>query len=735
MENLIENTKMTLAIVKKGLKNFMPILALAVFLFGLNTVHAQPEPSGFSNQKTKAFINQEGVTIAVAENGSLSITSGVINLQSGWPVIDGTVYSELPYQIKTVKEETIRIHYTLNAENIDFIVEIGKYEPYGPYIHYEITGIPGKRNYSNFGLQFNNVAGVKRFYRSGNNSWDGSYYVQLENLRSVYKRKNGNANQSVRGYAMSQLIPRDGTKALNMGFNRHDRFIHTFTLSMNSGDQLQILTHWDYKTINGNRKCESDKLVLFAADGYETGLKRWARLVAKDAPESPRTETRPIRGWSSWYHAYHLISEAYIMKALNAAKGVVKQYDLPLDVFQIDAGHYTEKGDWLKAIPEFPDGIKPVIKKIKDAGFIPGIWISPFGVGNRSELFSNHPEWVLHDKKTGKPKTVSEWYGEHRLWAHRSEEYYVLDITHPKAFEYIRNVFRTYREDWGVRYFKTDFMLYGMLWDSSQVKYHQPGLSRAEIFNKMLRMIREEIGEESIWLGCGQPLWQSVGYVDAIRIGGDIGVKWESKSHSAQSLLRDQQSRNFTNHILWQIDPDCILFRDQYHYLSDTEIKSLAIWAGMSGGVMMTSDLLSSIPEERIDLWKMFLTDRKFTPEYPLLGKQSINYVLMPVDAWTNPRIERESSPISIQVLHHPKEKGKHVINVFNTSGNSLSTAYTLSELGVKGTYHVWDWNEHVQINDEPVNIIRVSLKPHENKLLFLQQSPFENEPEHIMEW
>ena len=62
----------------------------------------------------------------------------------------------------------------------------------------------------------------------------------------------------------------------------------------------------------------------------------------------------------------------------------------------------------------------------------------------------------------------------------------------------------------------------------------------------MARLIREEIGD-ALWLGCGAPSGRRRP-VDAMRIGRDIGVSWEGH-YSAESLLRDQASRNFGNGI------------------------------------------------------------------------------------------------------------------------------------------------------------------------------------------
>ncbi|MBS3772526.1 MAG: hypothetical protein KGY69_19900, partial [Bacteroidales bacterium] len=58
MKNSITKIQMTQKSAKNGkngLKSFMPILALAVFLFGLNALYAQPDPSGLNNPETQTF--------------------------------------------------------------------------------------------------------------------------------------------------------------------------------------------------------------------------------------------------------------------------------------------------------------------------------------------------------------------------------------------------------------------------------------------------------------------------------------------------------------------------------------------------------------------------------------------------------------------------------------------------------------------------------------------------------
>jgi alpha-galactosidase len=106
-------------------------------------------------------------------------------------------------------------------------------------------------------------------------------------------------------------------------------------------------------------------------------------------------------------------------------------------------------------------------------------------------------------------------------------------------------------------------MYFGSEYGPERAAWHTPGHTRIEIWRRVGEMIRQEIGDAT-WLGCGCPLWAAVGLVEGIRIGNDVGVNW-SGDLSGQSLLRDLATRNFANHILWQVDPDCVLLRDRFH--------------------------------------------------------------------------------------------------------------------------------------------------------------------------
>jgi alpha-galactosidase len=414
---------------------------------------------------------------------------------------------------------------------------------------------------------------------------------------------------------MTALLPKAASGAVVLGFTRHDRFQSRLRFSGTpEAPTFDIETLRDRVPHRGI--ADAEPIVILEDDEVEEALRDWSRAVAAESPLRPRLRADRITGWCSWYNLYAAIDERAILEHLAAARKFRDTHQVPLEVFQIDDGFTPEMGDWLDVKPQFPRGMKPLIDDIAAARFTPGLWIAPFLVGNRSRLYAEHPDWVVQSTSGG-PLVHMKFYGEFR-WHKRSEEYYVLDVTHPDAAAYIRDVFRTWRREWGARYFKTDFMNAGMEYDPSEARWHEAGLSRVEIWRRMAALIREEIGE-ALWLGCGCPLWASVGLVDAVRIGRDIGVTWHGE-YSAESLLRDQLTRNHASGILWQADPDCVLLRNRFHELSDAEVRSLLLFAGLSGGVLMTSDKLDEIPEERAELFASLLRQERLKCDFPNLG-------------------------------------------------------------------------------------------------------------------
>ena len=526
--------------------------------------------------------------------------SEIVPLLNGAPVTTATPRIDANAMIWPIADGSVTLAITRDGDQLNLLLTA--------------EGIDTALTIDSFGLRFGRVEGARSYLRNGYQSWDGSFFV----APGTPAGDGPPAKAPTLGFAMTALLP-DGDGAAVLGFTRHDRFQNRFRY----GGTVEAFT-FDAETlldcVPHDGSTAAEPMVLLDHAEVEEALRAWSRLSAAASPLAPRLPERRITGWCSWYNLYAAIDESVIREHLEAARNFRDGNRVPLDIFQIDDGFTPEMGDWLDVKPLFPRGMKPLLAEVETAGFRPGLWIAPFLVGNRSKLAQRRPDWLVQSAEGG-PLVHMRFYGEFR-WHKRSEEYHVLDITHPEAEAYIRSVFRTWRYDWGARYFKADFLLAGSEYGPDVARWHQPNLSRIAIWRRMMSAMREEIGEDALLLGCGAPLWASIGLVDAIRIGRDIGVSMEGE-YSAESLLRDQLTRNHANGILWQSDPDCVLLRTRYHDLSDAQIEFLARFAANAGGVLMTSDKLDELSEQRRILFSNLLNRSIAGSDMPMLGSRS----------------------------------------------------------------------------------------------------------------
>jgi len=74
------------------------------------------------------------------------------------------------------------------------------------------------------------------------------------------------------------------------------------------------------------------------------------------------------------------------------------------DIWWIDAGwypcggHWFQIGSWYPNPENWPNGIEPVGKKCDENDIKLLLWFEPERAYENSDLWNNHPEWILHDK-------------------------------------------------------------------------------------------------------------------------------------------------------------------------------------------------------------------------------------------------------------------------------------------------------------------------------------------------
>ncbi len=296
-----------------------------------------------------------------------------------------------------------------------------------------------------------------------------------------------------------------------------------------------------------------------------------------------------IFGYTSWYRHYQDINEKCILNDLEG----IKNCGYKADIFQIDDGYQTAVGDWLSIdMAKFPNGIKPVSDSIKDEGMTAGLWLAPFVCEEKSEMFRDHPDWLLTDDSGEFVKAGCNWSGS-----------YAIDIYNEDFREYLREVFRTVTDDWGFSLLKLDFLYAACI-------IPRPDKTRGMIMADGMKLLRECAGAAKI-LGCGVPLASAFGTVDYCRIGADVTPEWKGKTYmqllhrerpSTESSLINSVFRRQLNGRAFVNDPDVFMLRATSTSMNSAQRRCLAEVNALCGGVLFTSDDMGEYGDEQNEL-------------------------------------------------------------------------------------------------------------------------------------
>jgi len=314
----------------------------------------------------------------------------------------------------------------------------------------------------------------------------------------------------------------------------------------------------------------------------------------------PGLEARePATGWTSWYEYYTKISQDIILGNLSS----LTQHKIPIDFFHIDDGYQSAVGDWLDIKPEFPNGMKPIADKIRAAGFKAGLWVAPFICEEKSDIMSNHSDWLL--RKDGNPVPA----GWNPLW---SGTFCALDIYNDEFRYYMKEVLDTVLNQWGFDMVKLDFLY-------AAAMIPRDGKTRGTIMSDGMKFLRRCAGDKLI-LGCGVPLGSAFGLTDYCRIGSDAAPKWEDRLQAAinyrervstANSIASTIGRSHMNGRVFANDPDVVILRDKDNALSQEQRYTHFLLNNILGGILFTSDSISAYPPATMRLYRSLFPFRK----------------------------------------------------------------------------------------------------------------------------
>lgn len=108
-----------------------------------------------------------------------------------------------------------------------------------------------------------------------------------------------------------------------------------------------------------------------------------------------KTDERPIL-INNWEATYFDFNEEKLVNIAESAK------ELGIELFVLDDGWFGKRnddtsslGDWFENEEKLPNGLPSLAQKLNNMGMKFGLWFEPEMINPDSQLYNNHPEWVV----------------------------------------------------------------------------------------------------------------------------------------------------------------------------------------------------------------------------------------------------------------------------------------------------------------------------------------------------
>ncbi|USD66105.1 alpha-galactosidase [Vibrio sp. SCSIO 43136] len=158
------------------------------------------------------------------------------------------------------------------------------------------------------------------------------------------------------------------------------------------------------------------------------------------APEIS-SKPRPIH-LNTWEGIYFDHDPDYILSMASQAA------DMGVERFIIDDGWFKKRngdnaalGDWFLDQDKYPNGLEPIIEHVNQLGMEFGLWFEPEMINPDSDLFRQHPEWVLGVEGYDQPKGRNQ---------------YAIDLQNQDAFDYLLERLDHFLSQYNIAYIKWD---------------------------------------------------------------------------------------------------------------------------------------------------------------------------------------------------------------------------------------------------------------------------------------
>jgi len=428
-------------------------------------------------------------------------------------------------------------------------------------------------------------------------------------------------------------------------------FLPNFTLKNGA---IEIWSDGEGRQLKPGETIQYEQIVLQRSGDWLALLNQFGAAIAA---ENGITRLKPadFKGWATWDYYGRVFTAKDIYGNMDALNKLAPEANM----IQIDGGWWTERGDYKSVRPDLlPGGIKEIVSRITSEGKIPGLHLDGFRGDENSEIYKTHPEYFLHDQDGKLIVEVNEK-------SDKVMKYIYFDYSHPGARAHIADCIRNMKENWGIRYFKVDFMRYGLKNDTlarnkeaKGIKAHDPTITSVERFRLGMKTMREAMGTDTYFLGCSAVFGPCIGFVDGMRTGGDIHPRYEAFPERCLANL----GNFYLSGKVFNGDADYLVFReaaDEDKTVSQEDVKNggrltmneAQMWADLNklyGTARLHSDNLMTLRPERQALVKEVF-------RYPAMEET------VPLDLWRHGTKKSDGFELLLA------RKGKEIyLGVFN---------------------------------------------------------------------
>jgi alpha-galactosidase len=177
---------------------------------------------------------------------------------------------------------------------------------------------------------------------------------------------------------------------------------------------------------------------VYSSNGINQASERFHGSVrARRQHSRPRPVTLNV--WEAVYFDHDLAKLSAL--AEKAAEIGVERFVLDDGWFGARRDDHAGLGDWVVSPEVWPNGLKPLIDKVKAEGLEFGLWFEGEMVNADSDLYRAHPEWILQAGGRVPP-------------TFRDQQ--VLDLSHPGAYAHVFEQTDAILSEYDIAYIKWD---------------------------------------------------------------------------------------------------------------------------------------------------------------------------------------------------------------------------------------------------------------------------------------